>query len=417
MITIFGLVAVIGCVALAVDVGTLWTQRREMQAAADAAAVAGDLEIYSGNASDSATALITTAARTDSAKNGFTNGVNGATVTVNAPPQSGPYTGDQYAVEVIVRQAEPTYLLGVLDINSVPISARAVARYSGASGCVYALDPNDDSKTLSLNGSATLTSACTVYVDSSSNDGLDVNGNAKLTATSPATIDVVGSSDKCSGGCSPTPKTDAQAAQNPLASLPVPAEPAVVSSSTLNISAQGHAALQPGTYDGRISVSGGVSVTLNSGLYYLNGGGLNVSGGSTISGAGVTFFNTGAASGATQYKPIDISGGSATSLTAPMSGTYEGVLFFQDPGICAVSSSFCGSSGPQNTISGGSTAAFIGALYFPNTPLYFSGGSGSTDCTELVAYIINISGNASVNNACSEFGSFGPAVKSPTLAE
>lgn len=95
VITTLGLVAVIGCVALAVDVGTLWTQRREMQAAADAAAVAGDLEIYSGNASDSDTAPITTAAQTDSAKNGFTNGANGATVTVNAPPQSGPYTGDQ----------------------------------------------------------------------------------------------------------------------------------------------------------------------------------------------------------------------------------------------------------------------------------------------------------------------------------
>ena len=45
------LIALIGCGAIATDVGLLWTFKRQMQQAADAAAIAGDREIYSGNAS------------------------------------------------------------------------------------------------------------------------------------------------------------------------------------------------------------------------------------------------------------------------------------------------------------------------------------------------------------------------------
>lgn len=45
------LVALIGCAAIATDLGLLWTFKRQMQQAADAAAIAGDREIYSGNGS------------------------------------------------------------------------------------------------------------------------------------------------------------------------------------------------------------------------------------------------------------------------------------------------------------------------------------------------------------------------------
>lgn len=39
------IVALIGCAAIATDLGLLWTFKRQMQQAADAAAIAGDREI------------------------------------------------------------------------------------------------------------------------------------------------------------------------------------------------------------------------------------------------------------------------------------------------------------------------------------------------------------------------------------
>ena len=93
------------------------TFKRQMQQAADLAAIAGDREIYSGNASATEPTNAQNAALADVTQNGFTNaelwtqtqnpcvGSAGQTcVVVNAPPQSGGYANDHSAVEVIVRR-------------------------------------------------------------------------------------------------------------------------------------------------------------------------------------------------------------------------------------------------------------------------------------------------------------------------
>ncbi len=165
-------------------------------------------------------------------------------------------------------------------------------------------------------------------------------------------------------------------------------------------------------YCGGITVSGnGVSATFKSGTYILLGGGLQIKGGANGTGSGVMFYNTYNAT--YSYSPIVVSASSST-LSAPTSGTYEGVLFFQDRNIPTKDT---GPSGPQNTVSGTSTTSFTGALYFPNTPLVFSGGSSDTDCTELIADTLTISGTSYINNDCALFGSFGPPVKTPVVAE
>ena len=87
------------------------------------------------------------------------------------------------------------------------------------------------------------------------------------------------------------------------------------------------ATISQGTYCGGITVQGGATLNLNSGLYILDGGGRTVGGGSNIIGSGVTFYNTGTGSGPSAYKPITVSGGSTTSLTAPTTGNYAGIFF------------------------------------------------------------------------------------------
>src|SRR5438105_13106123 len=83
------LVIFCGMLGLAADVGMLYFQRSHMRAAADSAAIAAAWEVVRGN-----TSSITSAAQTDAGSNGYTDGVNGATVTVNNPPTSGDHFGD-----------------------------------------------------------------------------------------------------------------------------------------------------------------------------------------------------------------------------------------------------------------------------------------------------------------------------------
>src|SRR5258708_23242156 len=64
-----GLVAILGIVALAVDVGNLWFTRRLMQSAADAGAVAAADEIATGMSGD----VVTAAAKDAASRSGFTN--------------------------------------------------------------------------------------------------------------------------------------------------------------------------------------------------------------------------------------------------------------------------------------------------------------------------------------------------------
>src|SRR5271167_222042 len=73
------IVVLVGMVALATDLGILWSERRQMQSATDAAAIAAVSALRSsGN--------VTSAARNVASLNGFTNGANSTTVTVNNPP-------------------------------------------------------------------------------------------------------------------------------------------------------------------------------------------------------------------------------------------------------------------------------------------------------------------------------------------
>ena len=310
------LIALIGCGAIATDVGLLWTFKRQMQQAADAAAIAGDREIYSGNASATEPTNAQNAALADVTQNGFTNaqlwtqtqnrcvGSAGQTcVVVNAPPQSGSYANDHSAVEVIVSQPEPTFFLKIFNISSVTVTARAVARYSAAQGCLYALDATAPNAVVASGGSL-FSTQCNIYVDSDNTQGLVSSGGSSITAQN-STINVVASAYSGSG-FSPTPITNASPVSDPFASMPAPTfsntcactnytvskNQVACNGNTINATGTS-ATLNPGVYCGGITVSGnGVSATFTSGTYILLGGGLNVKGGANATGSGVMFYNT-----------------------------------------------------------------------------------------------------------------------------
>src|SRR6202008_2325253 len=120
-----------GTVAVGVETGQLYRTKRQMQGAADAAALAGAIDKVNGGTNTSAIA----AALYEAQRNGFQNGVGGVTVTVNAPPTSGANVSTTNAVEVIVTKPSSFVLAKVLNSalgNSFSMTSRSVAAQSSA---------------------------------------------------------------------------------------------------------------------------------------------------------------------------------------------------------------------------------------------------------------------------------------------
>lgn len=118
-------------------------------------------------------------------------------------------------------------------------------------------------------------------------------------------------------GVTPTP--------DPLALLPEPT-PVGPFFKAVNVGDHKSITLFPGTYNGGIHISGNASVFLEPGTYIINGGGLVVSGTATLRGDGVTIFN----GPRNTHDGITFSGRVHVTLTAPVAGTYQGIVLFQD---------------------------------------------------------------------------------------
>ena len=376
---IASLTIVLAFLGLAVDVGYEQYMKVRMQAAADAAALGGARELAA-----SGTANLVSAARGDADTNGFTHGVRSVTVTVNNPPSTGYSTSNGTAVEVIISQTIPTFFMQVLGISSGTVRARAVAQTvgGGASSCFYALNPTMNSA-FSVSNGVNVSSSCGIIIDSNSNTALTATGGARLTAPS---ISVVGKYTVNNGATiSPNPTTGAAKVSNPFASLPTPS---VGSCNYTNYTAGGGqtVTLNPGVYCGGINIANGVTATFNAGTYILKGGGFVLGGGARVTGTGVMFYNTYATG--YSYGPINFANGTTETFTAPTTGTYAGILFFQDPTV---------SGGGASSLAGGTSANLTGTLYFPTTSLSFSNGAGA-QYTIIVADSVSFTGGVTLNN-------------------
>jgi len=382
------LFAVLGMAALAVDVGNLWTTRRQMQSAADAAAMAAadSIELTGG------TADITSWAQAAAAQNGFTNGstttasTNPVTVAVYHPPQSGVDVGASNAVQVVISQQQPTYFMRVLGDSAVSVSTTATGVVMSSGSCVYALDPSSTGA-ITVSGGGTLTSQCGVY----DNANLTVSGGGSI--TSPV-VGVVGTSTLNGGGSTST-VTGIAAFGDPMSWVPEPTPAPCTNYSTLIINSS--TTLSPGTYCGGIKInSTGITVNFNPGTYITDGGGLTVVAGATVNGSGVTFYLTGANkanSNPSSYGGVNIAGNSTVNLTAPCDSSNGGIpnmLFFQDRSE---------TNGVSSAINGGSGSSFSGVMYFPTTTLNYAGNSAQDGYTVIISYDLNITGTTNIGNS------------------
>ena len=384
------LTCILGFVGFATDVGVLLHAKRNLQIAADAAALAGANEITIDSTQ------IVAAAKAASSTNGVTDGVNGAVVTVTNGPLYGPNKGTKGYIEAIVTAPQPTFFMGLFRFtSSMPVAARAVA-FNGAtngSGCLHAL--NGSAKdTINLQGHFTVDApGCQVLDNSSDPCGLDFTGAAgNLTAGS---VSVAGGACGHETDSNPLPEKAPQTS-DPLANtykaIPQSSWPtcgAAPSGNTWGASG-GKSYTAPGGTDATtlFCYSSGTSsinnaVTMNAGTYIFTGS-LGLQGHGSLDGtAGVTIYLA-APNG---NMNMGGSGNSNLSLTAPTTGPFANVAIYQEPlDTNAVN------------MEGTPVSSLTGIIYLPSAMLELGGNSTTQNLTtDLIVNKLFVFGNATVN--------------------
>lgn len=384
--------ALIGFAGLSTEYGLWMYSHQAMLSAADSGAVSA---AAAGNSfSAEADAVI--------GSYGFVAGVNGVTVTVNQPPQSGNYMTRPGAVEVIVQQQQPRLFSGIYDATPVTIRARAVAVRTGGSACVLALD-RTASAAVSAQGSASVSlQGCSLYDNSNDSSALSVGGSATLSTTFVGVVGgVFGSNDiTATNGI----RTGMSPIADPYADV---SPPAFSGCSQNNFAAKSTVTIGPGVYCGGMKLNAGAYVTLDPGVYYLDQGSLDVSGGATLIGAGVTLVFT--SSTGKNWATATINGNATVNLTAPDSGPTAGIVAFGDRNMPV---------GTTFKLTGGASQYFGGAIYAPKGAVSFIGGSSTGDgCTQLIGDTISFAGNSNLQTNCAAYGTKAIASALATLVE
>ena len=382
-------------VGLAVDAGQLYSARRTMQEAADAAAYAGAVVRYQNGSVATARA----AAIYDATLNGYTNGVNGFTVTVNAPPTSGLYSGNDRYVEVIISGGVHTALVPAQSaISFVRVRGTAGAEPLNNNYAIMALDrlntpssfyagPNAD---IHLTGGGILVNSSSATAAWS--DECDAT---RFTVALPWGTDVNGNAT----GCFPPTGDGLDVGQpqqaDPFSGFP---KPSTSGMTTYNALPGGDPApLTPGVWTVEIGGGGNNLFTMASGVYILKGGGIDLGGNADIQSlpGGVFIFNT-HSNYPNTFRPgidscgeINLQGNANTTLAAMTTGRYANFLLYQDP-VCT----------NEMKIGGSQTAVFAGTgtIYLPTAKFTLDGNNATLTGSQLIAKNVDIqNGNITID--------------------
>lgn len=435
----------VGSVAVGVETGQIYRTKRQMQNAADAGALAGSIDRMAGKS----TATIAATAQYEAQRNGFTGGVNGVSVTVNAPPTSGPNVSTTGAVEVIVTKSMSFSLgaalassLGITNSNFT-IRTRSVAAQgtssttsttstSSGDGCFVALTTAAE-QGVSFSSFNNFTSDCVIYSNGTSTGTTSSTASVYLANFNNATMKSVytrGSFTKESYNnvtlTNPAQTNQSTSIVDPYAGLPTPS-PGGCSYTNFNSSSGSAVTLSPGTYCGGLTVSSVNNVYFTPGIYYVANGDLYISSVNNVTCPTCT-TNNGVAIVLTQTtgnnsdiggvrissdNNITLNASSASQSSPPL---YAGVVFYQDR---RANTGTMSSTSKIFTISSLNNATLTGVIYFPNNRIDISSinnsGSSSNGCTVWVGRYIRFS---SYNNnyvaGCSSIGVTPPGIITTT---
>jgi len=300
-----------------------------------------------------------------------------------------------------VSQTQPTYLASVLGLSAVTVGATAVAKVQGLPKppCALALTGS-----VSFQGSPTINAPnCGLVSNDPAKDALNFTGGGMT-----MNLGSLAAAGGCTGAANfcNTAFTYMPPVTNPFAALDtaltamcgsnpsLPAKCGLTSCTGSGLTP--YTAAKPCVND-NVKTKGNTVVTLNPGVYFLSGT-LTLTGGSSVTGTGVTLVLLPGAS-------IDTKGGGILSITGPTTV----------PGVSSLPSAFQASaslfqymaiyygSASAVTFGGNSNINLTGNIYAPTAPVTFQGNptmslGGAGGCGELVAASIAFNGNSTFDS-------------------
>ncbi len=397
ILIVFAIVGMIGLTALAVDGGNAYSDRRHAQNAADTAALAAALSKVNG--ADETTWI--QAGMNIAASNGYTDGANGASVSVRScSPQPNPpcvLGADQDPanfIQVVITSTVHTYFAPVLGIHEITNNVEAIAKaiptepttwFNGSAlvalmpGCKY---PGWNADPFTISGTQiSVVNGNGVLVNSTCSNAFVQNGNNSFTA--PGGICVVGGTPGGLQNVTPLPQTNCPNSVDPNKYVLPPLEyPKSCEGEGNNgngyIEDKGTYLLaHPGVYTSTFPPGPSGDLRLMQGIYCLNRG-ISIQGGWNIT----------------------------TELDSPPDGyqPYEGVLLFVNNGGVNISGGSSIYLHAINTTSTGLGADLTGyLLYLPPTnpsSVQLTGGASTTYVSTILApaSLVTLSGGNSAGN-------------------
>ncbi len=381
ILIVFAILGLIALTALAVDGGMAYSERRQAQSAADAAALdAGLAKIRGGN--------LITEGLARAASNGFDNNGTDNTVTINNPPQAGcngagQYVGNNEYVQVIINTATDTFFGGVIGVNEVDNCVDAVARaVPGTTAqllpgyAVAGLAPSGCDAVYVAGNGQLQTWGGGIFSNSIDTCGLHFQGSSQTqTHEGSGGINMVGSGYQITGNPSIQTHGEGSHANLPQIQYPPVDLPNPVCSGTATKVGN---TMTPGNYSGTFPPNG--VDTLNSGIYCLSGS-FKMNANDKLTGNEVLIVLE---VGGT----LDWNGGSEIKLKAPKSGPFRNLLIFARLGNP--------NSHPKMYINGNSNSELTGTIYMPSIELIINGNNTQLQKTDsqIIAYNVKFSGSS-----------------------
>lgn len=422
VLTALSLVALLGFMALAVDVGLLFRAKRQVQTAADAGAIAGALE-YSYNGTTNIGSVAGTSVTNNGVTLSYTPSLNtGCPSTtancaiVNTSSITGYHNTPGY-VQVIAVQPNPTFFMGMFGTSNVRVSASAIAGIEPNPDCLITLDPTSGSSFWIKGNSNIDTPNCGIHVNSDSTTAVCVQGSASINGPYLKINGHQNGSGKC--GKNPGapvyngagPATDPFGdllGPNPLGKGGNPADNSCTSGASGNTyagttldggvsgevttfnTAQGNATLWPtgnansNATNGVTCFSGNVTlqnITLGPGIYVFENG-VNIGNGVVVNGGTIDNYNgTLTNQNGTLKITAPASKTYVTNAIAIMQPAYNTTAQCQDPSIKhAINTTTC-----LQVQFGSSNEDLVGYIYAPTATVYLQDEGGGVTAAGVIA--------------------------------
>jgi hypothetical protein len=433
------MVVLTGFAALSIDAGMGYDQQRNDQDIADAAALAAAYQIGHGatliTAADAAWDIETQDCVNPSAPCTLTltitTSAGNSPLTVNGCPSTSAQcptgTVTQVQAQVVDTDTATNFSNAAFGSGHLQVVAKSVAIPSGGGGggggggttpvCGLCVLSGSQSHSIDIEGSSAITvSSGSAITNSTASQAVYVSGTSKLVASAVSIAGSGGYYKASSSTITPTPVSGNAAIQNPLWNLKAP----TISGTATDLDSKctndySACTIGPGLWKGFGSNSnianGSMTLTMTAGTYVIEGGldgGLILGGNnSIIATGGVTIYLTCSNYSSSNTAPctgsdggdLTVGGSGSFSLTAPSSGTYQGIALMVDPNDKNIV-----------TISGTGSLALSGTIDAPDSELTIQGSGASSGVNSvLVVSWISLSGNTQVKLAAT------PGANAPSL--